>query len=64
VIKKNSLAELIDEVNQMLEKGWLPLGGMSAKEGMNQDHFFQAMTRNLSREPEKDPGAEYRSSTP
>ncbi len=64
VIKKNSLADLIEEVNQMIEEGWLPLGGMSTKEGMSQDHFFQAMTRNLSRVPEKDQGAEYPASTP
>ncbi len=63
VIKKNSLADLIEEVNQMIEEGWLPLGGMSTKEGMSQDHFFQAMTRNPSREAEKDQGVDERSFT-
>ncbi len=55
VIKKNSLSELIDEVNRMIEEGWLPLGGISTKESINQDHFFQAMTRNPSQEAEKEP---------
>ncbi len=54
VVKKNNLSDLIDEVNQMIGMGWIPLGGISTKEGENQDHFYQALIRNLDIEPEKD----------
>ncbi len=64
VIKKNSLADLIEEVNQMMIKGWLPQGGMSTKEGISQDHFFQAMTRNLTQKLENDQGVDEQHSTP
>ncbi len=53
VIKKNDLLELIEEVNCMMRKGWLPLGGISNKESGDHDHYYQAMIRDLTGEPPK-----------
>jgi len=47
VVKSNSLSELIEEVNRMIGMGWLPFGGLSAFEVLEDHHYYQAMTRNL-----------------
>jgi len=47
VVKSNSLSELIEEVNRMIGMGWLPFGGLSAYEVLEDHHYYQAMTRNL-----------------
>ncbi len=46
VVKGSSLSELIEEVNRMIELGWLPLGGLCASKDGDDHHYFQAMTKN------------------
>ncbi len=47
VVTKNNLDDLIDEVNRMIEIGWIPTGGIAVKEGADHDHYLQAVIRNL-----------------
>ncbi len=47
VIKKNDLTDLIEEVNEMIGKGWLPLGGLATSDDGDHLHFYQAMVRHL-----------------
>jgi len=47
VVKEHSISELIEQVNRMIESGWLPLGGPFTSVDSEDHHYYQAMTRNL-----------------
>jgi hypothetical protein len=44
LLSSHSSTELLDQVNEALKQGWIPLGGASATTLEGQPYFIQAMT--------------------
>jgi Domain of unknown function (DUF1737) len=44
LLSSHSSTELLDQVNEALKQGWIPLGGVSATTLEGQPYFIQAMT--------------------
>ena len=42
IVEKDTVAELIDTVQKMINAGWRPLGGVVT---VDSNHWFQTMTR-------------------
>ena len=51
VVDNTSLAKMMERVNEYVELGWLPRGGMSVyREGVSgSNHFVQALFQDLGR---------------
>ena len=49
VMQGNSLSEIIEKVNRMIEMGWLPLGGICTLVEEGDHRYYQAMSINLGK---------------
>ena len=50
IVRTCCISDQIDEVNDHMKRGWLPVGNVFVIEGKLGDDFYQSMTREL---PEK-----------